>query len=133
VFLTTLAPCVPSDVAGPAIPIVVVVPAVIGTVVAAEDNDDIVNVDVPCNSNVMVINVADTGFTSGSPHVAVIPMHKNRRCFVSQFLQLMFLTQIPVPEDTHSNYLRHAAKMSVPVSSATGLSTHGTNCLLILH
>ena len=62
------------------------------TVVDDDDDGDAVvaaNVDVPCSSNVIVINVADTGFDSVSPLVVVIPANKNTRCFNTKFPQLM--------------------------------------------
>ena len=62
----------------------VVVVAVVAVTVDDDDDDDVdaANVDVPCSSNVIAINVADAGFDGGPLLVTVIPAHKNTRCFI---------------------------------------------------
>jgi len=45
--------------------------------------------------------------------------------FVLMLTNFLFSTPTPVPEDTHSHYLRHVAQACVLLSSASGLSTHG--------
>jgi len=57
----------------------------------------------------------------------VPPLHSLSRSIESASLVMYRITdQSPVPEDTHSNYSRHVAQVSLLLSSASGLSTRGT-------